>query len=397
MAIDLPNVDIDPFGDDYLKNPFAHFDALRKAGPVFRIPAHNIYGMARHANVVPAMKDFETFCSGRGVGLSDFAVEKPWREPSLLLETDPPVHDQMRNIMKRVMSLSAIRNEEPHWRTKAAALVDGLIARRQIDGISDLAESFPLSIFPDTVGLRNEGRHHLLPYAALTTNAFGPMNSLLKSTAAQAAQAVAWVDESCERANLTADGWGMEIFKAADAGQCTEAEARRLVRSFLSAGIDTTVNGIGNMLHAFATHPEQWQILRENPSLIKKAFDECLRWCAVLQVIFRTTTRDVDIEGVTIPAGSKVLMFMGAANRDPQVWDNSDSFDIRRPTGVHVGFGYGIHQCLGQMVARMESELLLSTLVSRVAEIRPIGPAERRLNNTMHAFAHLPIELVPAG
>lgn len=396
MIIDMPSVDLDLFGDDYLENPFAYHDMLRDVGPVFRIAPYNIYGMARHANVLAALKDHETFCSGRGVGITDFAVEKPWREPSLLLETDPPVHDHMRTIMKRVMSLAAVRNAEPRWREKASALVDGIVAERNVDGVAEIAEAFPMSIFPDTVGLRQEGRHHLLPYAALTTNAFGPPNHLLQETAEEARDAVVWVNESCKRENLSEGGWGMEIFKSVDAGLITEAEGERLVRSFLSAGIDTTVNGIGNMLNAFASSPEQWAILRENPSLIKKAFDECLRWSAVLQVNFRTTTRSVEIEGFTIPEGAKVLLIMGAANRDPRQWDNPDAFDIRRPTGVHLGFGFGIHQCLGQMVARMESELLLGTLVEKVAEIRPTGPAKRRLNNTMHALAELPLEIVPA-
>ena len=191
-------------------------------------------------------------------------------------------------------------------------------------------------------------------------------------------------------------GWGAQVYAAADRGECSPAEAERLVRSFLTAGVDTTVNGIGTAIHAFARFPDEWQRLRADPSLVKRAVEESLRWGGTVQTFFRTTAHDVDVAGHCIPEGSKVLLFLAAANRDPRRWNEPDRFDITRQASGHVGFGFGIHQCLGQMVARMEAEAVLGAMIPRVAEIREAGPAQRRLNNTLHAIGALPIEFVPA-
>jgi cytochrome P450 len=186
----------------------------------------------------------------------------------------------------------------------------------------------------------------------------------------------------------------MAVYDGVARGECTEEEAGRLVRSFLSAGVDTTVNAIGNMVNAFCEYPDQWRLLISEPALLKRAIEESLRWDSTVQTFFRTTTRPVETEGVVIPEGSKVLLFLASANRDPRRWENPDRFDITRQAGAHVAFGYGIHRCLGQMVARLELELILGALISRVSEIRRTAPVKRRLNNTLHAVSSLPVEIL---
>jgi 4-methoxybenzoate monooxygenase (O-demethylating) len=163
------------------------------------------------------------------------------------------------------------------------------------------------------------------------------------------------------------------------------------VRSLLTAGVDTTVNAISAAIYALASHPDQWRLLRQDPSLAKFAFEETVRWESPVQTFFRTTTRDVEVAGVRIPAGEKVLLFLGAANRDPRRWNNPDSFDLRRNASGHVGFGMGIHQCVGQSVARLEAELVLTALARRVERIEITGQPQRRLNNTLRAWGSLPV------
>ena len=279
------------------------------------------------------------------------------------------------------------------WQAKADALADELIERRRFDAVTDLAEEFPLRVFPATIGLMEKGRENLIPYGTATFNAFGPRNAVFEEGNAKAAGAIGWVAEACKRENLKPGGWGMGVYEAADRGACSADEAERLVRSFLSAGVDTTVNGIGNMVLAFAEHPAEWAKLRAKPKLATRAFEESLRFDGTVQTFFRTASRDTQVGGIDVPEGSKLLLFFAAANRDPRRWDAPDTFCIDRNSSGHLGFGFGIHQCLGQMMARMEAEVLLEALIPRVTRFRLTDAPVRRINNTLHALASLPVEI----
>jgi hypothetical protein len=391
----VPTVELDPFSASFLENPYPYHHALRDAGPLVWLPAIGAFAMARYAEVKAALADHQTYCSGRGVGLSDFAKETPYRPASLLLETDPPVHDRTRGLMNKIVSLSALRARRERWQDVADGIVTGLVAKRSFDGVSELSEVFPLQVFPETIGLQQGGREHLLTYANAVFNAFGPRNSIFEEGQHGAKEAIEWVTEACRRKNLLPGGWGMSVFEAADRGECDEAEAERLVRSFLSAGVDTTVNGIGHMLLAFATQPEALDQVRRERSLARSVFDESLRWDSTVQTFFRTTTREVAVAEHLVPEGSKVLLFLASANRDPRYWAQPDRFDPARKNAGHVGFGYGIHQCLGQMVARQEAEVVLSALLATVGSIHLVGPVTRRLNNTVHALHTLPVKVSP--
>ena len=213
---------------------------------------------------------------------------------------------------------------------------------------------------------------------------------------AKAAKVVPWINAQCAREALSPAGLGATIWAAVDAGEITAEEAPLLVRSLLSAGLDTTIVGIGNALYAFATNPAQWQALREKPALVRPAFDEVLRWELPIQTFFRTTTRSVDIGGVEIPQDAKVLLFLASANRDPRRWDEPERFDVNRRAAGHVAFGAGIHLCVGQMLARLEVEMLMTALAARVERIDIIGEPQRRLSNSLRQFASLPLELIAA-
>jgi len=388
-----PTLAIDPFDENFLSDPYGHHDALRDAGPVVWLESIGAYAMARYDEVQAALRDNVRFCSGRGVGITDFATESPWRPPSLLLEADPPLHDRTRSLMNRIVSLKAIKEMRPRWEEQAEVLVERLVEMGEFDAVAELGQAYPMMVFPDTIGVPAEGREQLLLYAAAVFNAFGPRNAIFDRDNEIAADAVTWVAHACKRENLSAGGWGMAVYEAADAGECSHDEAERLVRSFLSAGVDTTVNGLSHMMLALVTHPGEYQRIRKDGSLVKRAFEESLRWDSTVQTFFRTTTCDVEMAGTHIAEGEKVVLFLGAANRDPRKWSDPDRYDVSRTTSGHVGFGFGIHQCLGQMVARLEGELVLEALRKRVRAIHPAGEPVRRLNNTLHALEKLPVRL----
>jgi cytochrome P450 len=395
VTLSRPLSTIDPFSQAFLRDPYPNHAALREAGPVVWLEKYGIWAMARHQEVRDALTDWQTYCSSAGVGLSDFRKEPPWRPPSIILEADPPLHTRTRAVLTRILSPAAINILRATFEREAELLVARLVERREFDGIADLAEAYPLKVFPDAVGISEDGRENLLPYGSMVFNSFGPRNDLFDRAMANAGPVRDWIMSKCSRTALAPGGLGMQIFEAVDSGELTETEAGMLVRSFLSAGIDTTVYGLGNALHCFAAHPEQWTILRENPSLIRGAFEEVLRFEAPVQTFFRTTTRNVEVGGVQIGEGEKVLLFLAAANRDPRRWDKPDTFDVRRRATGHMTFGTGIHGCVGQAVARLESEALFGALARRVASFELTGRAELRLNNTLRGLDTLPLRIVP--
>jgi cytochrome P450 len=392
----IPRLDVDPFAIEYFDDPFPVQEMLREAGPVVHLHKWNVYGVARYAEVYGVLNDPATFCSSRGVGLSDFAKEKPWRPPSIILEADPPAHTRTRAVLSKVLSPAVMKQIRDRFAAAAEAKVDELLAKRSFDAVTDLAEAFPLSVFPDAMGLKQEGREHLIPYAGLVFNAFGPPNELRQTAIERSAPHQAYVQEQCQRENLAPGGFGACIHARVDRGDITASEAPLLVRSLLSAGLDTTVYGIGAAIYCLARFPDEWQRLRRDPTLARNAFEEAVRFESPVQTFFRTTTREVELGGCKVGEGEKILMFLGAANRDPRRWVDADRYDITRKTSGHVGFGSGIHMCVGQLVARLEGEVMLAALARKVATIEITGPVTRRYNNTLRGLDSLPSTLTPA-
>src|SRR4051812_1474930 len=367
---------------------------LREAGPVVHLTRYDVFALARYEQVHAALVDWQQFQSAAGVGLSNFRTEKPWRPPSLLLEADPPRHDAPRRVLTKVLGPRALRRLREAWFADAEVLVDQVLADGpEFDAVERLAEVFPLRVFPDAVGLPPEGRQNLLPYGDHAFNAFGPANDLVAKGAPRVAELSGWVGSVCARDVLATEGFGADIWAASDRGDITPEQAPLIVRSLLTAGVDTTVHGISAVLYGLATHPGERARLGEDPSLARVAFDEAVRWESPVQTFFRTTTTDVGIGDAVVPDGSKVLMFLAAANRDPRRWDDPDRFDLSRDPSGHVGFGMGLHQCVGQHVARLEAEAVLSALARRVSSIELAGPTVRHHNNPLRALASLPLRV----
>ena len=392
----VPTSALDPFSLDFLRDPHPAHEALREAGPVVWLEKYGAYAVARHAEVRQVLNDPATFCSSRGVGLSDFQREKPWRPPSLVLERDPPEHDRARGVLNRALSATVMRSLRGRFAAAAVELADELARRVRFDAVADCAEVYPMMALPDAIGLSSQGREHLLPYAATVFNMFGPDNELRRVAVAQMAPHVEWISSQCKREALSDDGIGAAIHAGADTGEVTRQEAELLVRSLLSAGLDTTVHGLGAAMRQLALNPDQFAALRADPSKARGAFEEAVRLETPVQTFFRTTTREVELSGATIPEGEKVLMLLGAANRDPRKWPDPDRYDIDRPTAGHVGFGAGVHVCVGQLLARLEGETLLATLARAFAHIEPDGEPTPLLNNTLRGWTRLPVVATPA-
>ncbi len=391
-VVSLPD---DPFTLENISNPYPLHEKLREAGPVVWLEKHGCYAVTRYEWVYEILTDFESYCSSGGLGPKDIRKEAEWRPPSIL-ESDPPTHTVMRRGLAGVISPSTMRKLREQFAPFAEELAEEVAHRGEVDGIVDIAERYPLKVFPDAVGLRPDGRENLLPYGSMVFNAFGADNDIRAAAFEEGERVAAWIMDSCERENLTTTGLGADIWTVADEGRIEPQQATLLVRALLSAGVDTTIFGIGNTLYNLAKYPEQWEKLKAKPQLAKFAVDEALRMESPFQMFHRTSTVDTEIGGVRIPADSKILLFMGAANRDPRKWgEDADVFDLDRNASGHVAFGMGLHQCVGQPIARAEIELMLQALVKRVDRIELTGEVTPWIHNVLRGFARMPLRLIP--
>ena len=397
LEVDAPSTDFDPYADEVLDDPYPHYEMLRELGPVFYLNRYQAYGIARHAEIDPVLRDPVTFCSSAGVGLANFHTTVPWRKPSIILEADPPMHGRTRKVVAGLLAPASINKLRPTFEREAELLVDRLLEKGRFDAVTDLCEAYPLKVFADAVGIPSEGREkYLLPYGDMVFNAFGPVNERFKECLVNAQDAIAWIAEVCRRENLTPNGLGMQLYKAADGGLLEPEEAPMLVRTLLSAGLDTTVFTLCNAMLSFSRHPEQWDHVHANPAMARQALEEVLRYESTFHSFYRTTTREVEVAGVRMPNEQKVCVFIGSANRDPRRWPDADKFDVTRRAAGNLSFGTGIHGCAGQMIARLEGEIVLSALARRAKRIRLEGKPVIHYNNSVRGYTSMPVSVEAA-
>lgn len=397
-SVVIPELDIDPFDPVALADPLATDTAIREAGSLVWLPRYGVYATGRYDVAREIFMDWERFSSAYGTGLTNIRRETPWRKPSVILEVDPPAHGAARKVLMRALSPIAMKALQARFQAEADAMVDAVVARGSFDAARDLAFAFPFKVLPDAVGLRPESREHLIPYATLNFNAMGPRNALYQAAleVVEREGTFAFVEWQCARDNILPGGFGEAIYQAADAGEIGHDDAALLVRTFLSAGIDTTILGIGLTLWHLARDPAQWQRLVDDPSLARAAFDETLRLTPPSPIIGRTTSRACELQGVPLPAEQKVLMFLGAANRDPRRWDAPECYDLTRRSSGHLAFGTGIHGCVGQAVARLEAECVLGSLARRARTLTLTGESQPLLNNWLRGYQSIPVQVQPA-
>lgn len=394
---EAPVLDIDPYSIEVLRDPYPFHEALREAGPVAYIKPHGVYAIGRHAEAKVALADHARFSNAGGIGIQDIRKSGDFRIPSRLLESDPPDHTKIRSVVTRLLSPLVIRRWKEGFDAKATALVDQLLEQREFDGVEDCAERFVLEAFPSVVGVRLP-RTETLAIGIMRFNQSGPKNALYERAMKDAQPYLAWFEESVSRQGVLPDSIAEMLFKSEEAGELDEGVASNVVRSFVGGGTDSTIAGIGFALQQLARNPQQWERVRADPAKVKAAFEEAIRHETPFQVTYRTTRGETELSGVRLNADTKVGVFLGAANRDPRQFPDADRFDVHRQglAGNHVALGNGIHACIGQMLARAESEALIGALARRVARLEPTAPGTYRPINQMRTLDKLPMRIVPA-
>ena len=392
-----PILDIDPFSHEYLAHPARFHALLRDAAPVVFLPQYACYAVGRYEEVKSAFSDWKNFSSAAGTGLGHIRKGGAWRPPGPIVESDPPEHTKLRTTLNRILSPAVIRAWRADFESEAERIVARLVDQRVFDGVRDLVEPYVLKVFPDAIGIEDDGRENLLTIGDLTGNALGPPNELFQEAQKKVDPLMPWFNAKFERSAMIAGGFGEKIWAAADAGEIEMEKVAPLIRTFLRGGTDTVISGISSTLWLLASNPAQWEILRAAPSLARPAFDEAIRLETPAQSLFRTTHGKVEFAGYTLEDDVKVLCSLGAANRDPRKWDEADKFDIKRSTVGHLALGVGVHVCIGQMIARLEAEAILSALLRHVGSFELTAAPVHRLNNTARRLDTLPLRVRPSA
>jgi cytochrome P450 len=390
MAKPIPVIDDDIFGHAAVRDARAVDDGIRELAPVVRLSREDIVVLGRFSHVSASLADWRSFSSR----------SRPWHDPSsvrpeILLTDDPPRHTEVRLVIANALSPKALNHMAEAFARDAVAVVErALHSGGDVDAVSAICRPFVYKVLPDLLGLPERGREHMEAFGHMVWATMGPMNALFHEAMEGSAPVLAWVEECCRRENLHPDGLGMAMFHAADRGEITQAEATLLVGILLSAAADTTVMTIGTAIRAFCEFPEQYEALRQDPSKTRTAFDESLRWDSPSRMAGRITTRDVAIDDYVIPAGTRCGLLFAAANRDPRQWPEPDRFDIGRNLRGQVGWGAGVHMCVGKTLAQLEADAMFRAMLPRIQRFEAVGDPDPWMTTIGHGPVRLPVRLV---
>ncbi len=384
----IPTYREDLWADERLLDPYPHYRALRDLGPVVWLEAHEMFAVPRYAEVRAVLSDAQSYCSGQGVGLNDLINDLG---AGTTLMSDGQLHRHLRSVIGLGLTARAVQSIRDDVQRQADERVAELVERGSFDAVADLARALPLTVVPDLLGWPDGGRDHLLDWASATFDVLGPMN-------ARAEQAIPGVQAMMEFAARTAaegdlmpGSLGAAILDTARRGELEPAQVPPLLVDYLGPSLDTTISAIGNAVWLLASHPVQWAALKADPELIPNAFNEVVRLESPIRAFTRVASADLQLGGCEIPAGARLAVLYGSANRDETVFEEADQFVVSRPNAVaHLGFGHGTHGCAGQGLARLEGQAVLSALVDQVDALE-LGQPERGVNNLINAWASLPV------
>jgi cytochrome P450 len=358
----------DPYDVEIDADPYPVFRRLREEAPLYRNERHDFYALSRFADVERGLKDRETYISGRGgiLELIKAGIEMP---PGVLIFEDPPAHTIHRSLLSRVFTPKKMNALEPQVRELCARSLDPLVGAGGFDFIRDLGAQMPMRVIGMLLGIPEEDQESIRDQsdAALRTKPGQPM----RYSQERFVTGEAFADYIDWRADHPSDDLMTELLHAEfddETGtrrRLTRDEVLTYINVVAGAGNETTTRLIGWAGKVLGDHPDQRRELAEDRSLVPNAIEEILRYEPPAPHIARYVARDVEHHGETVPEGSVMMLLVGAANRDDRRYPDGDRFDIHRPVGQHLTFGYGIHFCLGAALARLEGRVALDEVLKR--------------------------------
>jgi cytochrome P450 len=383
----VPTSDWDPYADEALLDPWAGYQQLRDAGPTVWLSRYGMLAMTRHASAKRVLDDWQTWSSAQGVMMND-AMNQVLRGNTLCSDGD--THEAQRRVVIRPLRPIALKQLTAEITAEAQGLAERLVARGSFDAATELAHHLPLVVVSNLIGLPDEGRERMLVWASEMFNCFGPDNARTQGAFPVLEEMVGYASTQAVRGKLKPGSWAEALHDAADRGEIAREAVPVMMIDYMGPSLDTTIFAISSAVDLFARYPDSWDAVRADPSLLPGAINEVLRMEAPIQDFSRFSVTDYELDGVTIPAGTRAIVFYGAANRDEREYPDPDRFDIHRNPRSHLAFGAGPHQCVGMNLARLEMTALFTALASRVQRFE-VTHQERALHNILRGFTRLDV------
>ncbi|MBN4075724.1 MAG: cytochrome [SAR86 cluster bacterium] len=385
----IPSSDIDYYDDELILNPYPFYKKMRDFAPAVWLSLYDVWFVSRYEDVTAGLQNPEVFCSGKGITLNPDV--NAGMSGNMVMQ-DAPSHTSMRKVFMKPLLPQGLKEVRDQIKASADAHIDKLVKRKHFDAVDDLALFLPMNIVTNLIGIDEEGKENMLGWAAGVFNAFGhPNNARTKSGMLDVKALMNYVQQKVTRDMLVKDGWGDRLFKAADEGKITQEQATFMMFDYMIPSLDTTINATSNAIWLFSENPEQWDLLRKNPSLLPNAINEILRMEAPIRSFVRYLAKDFQIGGITLKEGSRAFLSYASASLDERKFENPEKFDItRKNASEHVGFGMGPHSCPGSNLARLEIRSLLESLLARVERFE-CGEPVRVPHNTLRGIKSLPV------
>lgn len=385
----------DPYNPEFFQNPYPVFRRLREEAPLYRNEEHDFYALSRYAEVERALKDVESLSSARGTILEIIKANAKMPE-SVFIFQDPPVHTAFRALLQRVITPKRMSALETQVREYCAQCLDPLVGGDRFDFIADLGAKMPMRVISMLLGIPEEDQEAVRKSGddRLRTEAGKPMTFTVEDNVAGSAfnEYIEW------RTKHPSDDMMTELLHAdfkdptGEVRKLTRDELLSIVDVVAGAGNETTNRLIGWAGKELAEHPDQRRDLVNNPALVPQAIEELLRYQTPGPAIARYVARDVEFYGQTVPKGTAMMLLIGAANRDERRFVDGDSFNIHRESRPHLGFGHGIHACIGAMLARVEGRVALQEVLKRFPEWHvDYDHAELASTSTVRGWETLPV------
>ncbi|MFF3762657.1 cytochrome P450 [Streptomyces sp. NPDC001922] len=371
--------------------PLPELAELRRTAPVWWNPQpHNVAGfqddgywvVTRHTDVKAVSTDPETFSSNTNTAIIRFnesiSRDQIDVQKLIMLNMDPPEHTRLRQIVQRGFTPRAIRALREALTSRASRIVSGAAGKPSGNFVTDIASELPLQAIAELIGVPQEDRLKLFDWSNKMAAYDDPELAVTEEVGVESAmELISYsMNMAAARKQCPAHDIVTKLVAASDEGSLTSDEFGFFVLVLTVAGNETTRNAITHGMHAFLTHPEEWERFKaERPATTA---DEIVRWATPIVSFQRTATRDTELGGAHIKEGDRVGMFYSSANNDPEAFDRPETFDITRDPNPHLGFGGGgPHFCLGASLARMEIDLIFNAIADTVPDIRLEGEPRR--------------------